>query len=784
MAFAFSALAALAQATSLSLPAPSERLLVHLTGGAATLERAGFAARPLSPDVAAVDTDPAGAARLRALPGARVDVGRRLRPHLDRSGPLIGAPQVRGRLGLSGKGVYVAVIDTGLDLRHGDFRGQDGRTRVRWLLDAAQSRRGLHPEIGDYAGLAVFNAADIDAVLGAEARGEAPPPALLHLSGRDPSGHGTHVAGIAAGGGLESGEGLPAGRYVGVAPEADLCVVQGSRDGGRSFLDEDILIGVRFCRDRAADEGRPLVINLSLGALGGPHDGTSPLEVALDQLVGQGQAQGVALVTSAGNFGNQDGHAGGYLPDPASDAPGQAEVRLVLTQGSGKAPRGAAGQLDMELYGAEVLAVTVTSPAGGTAGPAAPGQDLRVDLPEGQVRLTSDPREAGRRHRVAVSLRGPAVGQPPALGEWRLRVAMAQAQTMTGAGPARWDVWLAESTPDLRAHLADHLDADTQIEMPATARSALSVGAFASRLTWPRKGGGTSDPFGVAGTDAAIVGPSLFSAAGPAADGRLLPDVSAPGEFILSSLSRDSTPDVPGSVFSTPASPGLLWADDGVHAALRGTSQAAPHVSGALALLLQRSPTLTGERLREVLRVCAQGSGYGPRQGFGWLNVEVLVRHLLGERPGPVDPATSGVGVAWDLIPPRGATVITVVPRDRAGLPLPPGQPVEIEATAGTFEGPVRDLGSGRYERTLRAGDQRGVAALITARVGGVELLRRPRVSFEIDRRAALPQEDGAGGCEATRRGSFGGEDGAPLGLAVMLGLALVRLRRRSGLAR
>src|SRR5207247_10781344 len=98
---------------------------------------------------------------------------------------------------------------------------------------------------------------------------------------RDVDGHGTHVFGIAAGGGFATGRGLPAGRYLGMAPAATLVCAAAARDG-HSFDEADVVNGVRFAFDRARELGLPAVVNLSLSGDGGPHDGTTNPELSLD----------------------------------------------------------------------------------------------------------------------------------------------------------------------------------------------------------------------------------------------------------------------------------------------------------------------------------------------------------------------------------------------------------------------------------------------------------------------------------------------------------------------
>src|SRR5215813_4908974 len=98
----------------------------------------------------------------------------------------------------------------------------------------------------------------------------------------------THEAGIAAGSGRATGAGLPAGRYVGMAPGADLVIVKGTRGSGNGFSDTDIADGVRFVFERAAALGRPAVVNLSIGAESTAHTGHSAMEEMLSALVGSG----------------------------------------------------------------------------------------------------------------------------------------------------------------------------------------------------------------------------------------------------------------------------------------------------------------------------------------------------------------------------------------------------------------------------------------------------------------------------------------------------------------
>src|SRR5262249_12650712 len=147
------------------------------------------------------------------------------------------------------------------------------------------------------------------------------------------------------------------------------------------------------------------------------------------------------------------------------------------------------------------------------------------------------------------------------------------------------------------------------------------------------------------------------------------------------------------SAFYVRGDPGQLVADDGVHGAMRGTSQAAPHVTGAIALLMQVDPTLTPRRARELLRASAtlhEGEpGFTPRGGFGRLDVARAVALLMRTATGPLDTARSTIGVSRDALAPGERLLVSVVPRDSAASPLGPAHDVAITADAGRFDGPT-----------------------------------------------------------------------------------------------
>lgn len=189
---------------------------------------------------------------------------------------------------LAGRGVLVAVLDSGIDYYHEDFRNPDGTTRIAALWDQMLDR--------------IFSPEEINKALESGSRREA--RALVPSS--DAGGHGTAVAGIAAGNGR--GEG---GAYRGVACEAELLVVKLGTAMADGFpRTTELMRAVDFAVTTAADLGKPLVINISFGNTYGSHDGTSLLETFLDDIGNYGRT---TIVVGSGNEGAAAGHASGRL---------------------------------------------------------------------------------------------------------------------------------------------------------------------------------------------------------------------------------------------------------------------------------------------------------------------------------------------------------------------------------------------------------------------------------------------------------------------------------------
>ena len=195
--------------------------------------------------------------------------------------------------GLSGRGVLLCCVDSGVSYTHPDFRNADGSTRILYLWD--QTIPGKPPE-GYFRGTE-YSKDQINEALMAET----PEEAQKIVPSVDISGHGTSVLGIGAGNGRGSG-----GRLRGVAYEADLIVVKLGIPGENDFpRTTQLMEGVDYCIRKAVELSKPAAINLSFGNNYGAHNGNSLLELYLDTAAGVGKN---VICVGMGNEGVSGNH--------------------------------------------------------------------------------------------------------------------------------------------------------------------------------------------------------------------------------------------------------------------------------------------------------------------------------------------------------------------------------------------------------------------------------------------------------------------------------------------
>lgn len=450
---------------------------------------------------------------------------------------------------LNGRGVLLAVLDSGITWDLEVFRKADGSTRIRYLWDqtvseeTASMRYGKMPD-GFSLGTE-YTAEEINAALQMHALDR-----YRRIPSRDLSGHGTAVAGIAAG---KSADGL----YTGAAPEAELIVVKLGLPGNSGGVEEgfprttEILRGVTYALRKARQLNMPLVINLSFGNSYGSHDGSSLLERFLDNASEIGKT---VICVGSGNEGATRGHFAGNIT---------RDSRVELAVGNYER------NLNIQLWKnySDVFRIRLQAPGGEEAELSTNIQGGKYTLELEQTRILvylGEPLPYAVAQEIYLDMI-PAEGSYINAGIWTIR--LEPVVTMTGqyylylpAGNGRGDsTGFYRSTPQVT------------LTVPSTAAKVITVGAY--------------DP--VYDTYADFSGRGYADSTrtiGVAAAGLTKPDLVAPGVNI-------QAPDVYGTFTPT-----------------TGTSFATPIVSGAAALLMEwgivrgNDPFLYGEKIKAYLR--------------------------------------------------------------------------------------------------------------------------------------------------------------------------------------
>ncbi len=196
---------------------------------------------------------------------------------------------------LGGKDVIIAIIDSGIDYLHPDFQNEDGTSRILFIWD--QTQRGS-PPVGFFSG-AEYNNQQINNAIQSENPYQVVPSV-------DTSGHGTAVAGIAAGNGRAS-DGLNRG----VATEADIIAVKVGYKGYESFTrTTELMRALKYVIDKARRFNKPICVNMSFGMNNGSHTGDSLFETFIAEISTNWKS---SIVIPTGNEGSAGHHYHGKI---------------------------------------------------------------------------------------------------------------------------------------------------------------------------------------------------------------------------------------------------------------------------------------------------------------------------------------------------------------------------------------------------------------------------------------------------------------------------------------
>lgn len=464
----------------------------------------------------------------------------------------------------TGKGVVVGIVDGGFQYSHIAFTNPDGiGTRIARVWDQ-NAKGGKSPaKFGygsEYATFDEMRAVNYDI---------------------SSTFHGSHVAGIAAGGDRTTS-------YYGVAPEAELVFV--------SFGSSNVNItdGIQYCFDYAESVGKPCVVNISLGSHLGPHDGTSATDQAFAAMTGPGRI----IVGAAGNEGSTALHVSKDLEE------GDTSLKTMI----GFSENATTKQAYVDIWGSKGAPLTVKavvvdalkgkvmyeSPAVASDGET----DVKYTFPDGSgvvstVQMALQKNPDNERTEVLLMCRATSIAENRKIG--------IVATSDAGTSIHMWNNATEGYFLDGGKRGWTEGDTDCTVgELGGVSDNVISVGSYNTKMDYTTLSGN------LYGINTELVGGkgqlSLFSSHGPTLDGRTKPDVTAPGCLLISATSKYYA--------SFSASTCAVKSGDDYYDANMGTSMASPVVTGTVALWLQANPNLSPADVRKILNQTSRHDTY------------------------------------------------------------------------------------------------------------------------------------------------------------------------------
>ncbi len=376
--------------------------------------------------------------------------------------------------GLTGKGVIVAIIDSGIDYTHRDFRNADGTSRIIYLWD--QMAEGSPP-----AGFRIghlYTKADIDLALSSD-------DPLSVVPEQDFIGHGTAVAGIAAGNGMASD-----GVERGAAPEADLLIVKLTETGVTGFSKSTaIMRGIKFCIDIAVGLEMPVSINISYGTNDGAHDGSSLFESYLDSEAVRWKN---VISVAAGNEASAAHHYSGVITEGET-----LNIEIAIGENY--------NELFMSLWKnfADTIHFELIAPSGRSTGTIYEYQRTTRVLVDGvqlQI-LNGQPNHYNFDQEIYFSLISTV--RPIRAEIWRLSIT--GEQIING----KFNIWLPISDTERQSTAFLLPNIENTLTIPATSSRVIGVGAYDHLLRTIAAFSGRGLPYGTFGQKPDIVAPGV-----------------------------------------------------------------------------------------------------------------------------------------------------------------------------------------------------------------------------------------------------------------------------------
>lgn len=510
----------------------------------------------------------------------------------------------------TGKGVIVGLMDEGMHANHINFKNSDGSSRVKRLWHFT-STDGTSKDYTDST-IASFTTDNEEETHATHVGG------IMGGSYRD-EGTYMNITNTTTGDAVETTGPIP---FYGVAYESDLAFSVGQ------LYDSNIITGVENIVNYAKAEGKPAVINLSLGSNSGPHDGSDDFSQLLDELGEQ-----AIVCVAAGNEGERKIAIEQTLTSSSTTV---KTIPYYLTAYDGV--KSNIGYLDIWASDGQPLTVTVANVTSSgtlsnsvTVSSTANDQRITTCVKSGTLYASAGVDPNNGRYNVLLEFNSVL----PKTGRFSINVTGKAGQTINMWFDGYSD--LTDSYYNDGTALSGYTagSSDGTISGMACGSNVISVGAYSTLANFTMLDGYVPDPTGE------TVGNVVeFSSYGHDFWGNQLPIVVAPGSTTISSYSTPYLEDY--GQYEDPTYMVGTVAKDGTNyywGAMDGTSMATPFVTGTIGLWLEADPTLTVGDIKEILSKTAKSDSYTDkhpeRSGFGKIDaekglIEVLQRRLAG----------------------------------------------------------------------------------------------------------------------------------------------------------
>jgi subtilisin family serine protease len=590
--------------------------------------------------------------------------------------------------GYDGTGVVVGIIDEGIDYTHPDFRDEFGNTRIKFLWDQSivNINPATQPQPYGYGKEFVGNQIDTS---------------TQHYD--SPFGHGTHVAGIAC------GNGLAVNNYKGMAPKSDMIVVKANLHQPDGDFLSSLVDAIKYIFDKADDLGQPAVINISLGTYFGSHDGKDIQAQYIDNLITTGP--GRVIVASAGNAGTAPIHLGYDLSPDTNFTWLQFTSDYIYIQAWGDSGQFENSNFSIGLDRVEPDYHSVAS---------MPFVNIQSQLDTVVVDTLFDgANRLGTIYRYAEYFNGRYSFEYVIYPDSTMNISGNDTSRYLWSfktfGSGRMDAWSLEmvfdNIPDttLFPAISQYKKPDgeqTIVSSFTCSDKVITVGSHINRNYY------TNANFAITRDTSLVVGElSSFSSRGPTRDGRIKPDITATGEWILSAGTQSEL-NILSATEPTKVAAGKK------HKRSSGTSMSSPMVAGICALYLQKNPTATWLDVKTAILNCADQDNFTGSSlpnndwGYGKVNAYSAIRGCnigIDEMYANVDfsiypnPSSANTNLQYDLasIGKYGKATITI--SNSIGSVV---KTITLKTIANSIEIPSDEFHSGIYFCTLKIDDK------------------------------------------------------------------------------